>query len=233
MKQVLNAVNVRDPETKEFKSLPALMGPSAYDIAKKGGYTGSEEEFGRLQAAFADAYDRVVTVSKTNAEQMSGVLPINADLLQGKTTTEFVEHRDALTLEEIEASTSLEGKVASAQAVRQIKLDLVDLNTIYTGSISFPSGYADLITCRRVGNVVMFGARMSNMDVPYGSPVMILPEGFRPKDSTYVFVGCSLELDDGNNHESSLFSIFPDGCVYQEKEQRHTRRLTMSCIFVI
>lgn len=145
MKQVLNAVNVRDKETKQFKSLPALMGPSAYDIAKsKGGYSGSEEEFAKLQAAFAESYDRAIMSDEEEYEEELGLIPRNADRLGGKTIDEIVLKEDALTLEEIEASTILTGKIASAQAVRVLndKLSLKQDKIVeVTKTIRFIHGY--------------------------------------------------------------------------------------------
>lgn len=59
----------------------------------------------------------------------------------GGTRHDVLTQSDALTLEEIEASTSLEGKVASADAVKQLNSDLSELkiskqNNINKGSFS-------------------------------------------------------------------------------------------------
>lgn len=54
-----------------------------------------------------------------------GALPsdgtaVNANALNGKSADKYVLHDDALTLEEIAASTNLSGKVASAEAASQL-----------------------------------------------------------------------------------------------------------------
>lgn len=106
-----------------------------------------------------------------------------------------------------------------------------DLNA-KTGTIQFPSGNADLVVCERSGNVVSFGARIGVMNVPYGSPLLILPEGFRPNTSKIITLACSMIVN-GHEYSSSLFGVNRLGEVMQEKENGTVTSLQIYGTFIV
>lgn len=123
----------------------------------------------------------------------------------------------------------------SADNMNHIEEGIYQLNqslTTKTGTIQFPSGNADLVVCERSGNVVSFGARIGIMNVPYGSPLLILPEGFRPNTSKIITLACSMIVS-GHEYSSSLFDVNKLGEVRQEKDNGTVTSLQIYGTFIV
>lgn len=68
----------------------------------------------------ATAANTAADAANTAAQNWSNGTAANANQLNGKSADKYVLHDDALTLEEIQASTDLTGKVASAEAAAKL-----------------------------------------------------------------------------------------------------------------
>lgn len=55
-------LKTKNPTTGAFEDFPVVVGKSAYDTAREGGYQGTEEEFARLLATVASLEARIASL---------------------------------------------------------------------------------------------------------------------------------------------------------------------------
>lgn len=138
---------------------------------------------------------------KTTVDQVisrDGITPLSED---------GVFQDDVLTLEEIEASTDLDGYAASASSVKLIKESLS--TSSYSGEIVWNSAYTwdnyHYCEAHRSGKIMYLQVRAykTSTPIPSGRVILTLPESMRPRENTSALVFNSLYGSETN----SIFGI--------------------------
>lgn len=110
--------------------------------------------------------------------------------------------------------TTASGYTPDALAVKEGFTELNGKLKSVDYDITFPSGVTtDFVHCKRTGNIVDFGFRISSGSIPYGSPLATLPADLHPK---YNILIPSQYLVINDVASTGNVSLMYNGSIFQE-----------------
>lgn len=158
-------------------------------------------------------YDALSDEEKTD-NNMRAILDANPDVVDAKNVNFDNTNTNLIATNTQSAITELNGKLAVQDASAR-------LNPI-NGSLT----YSQL---RKYGKVVTISFRLTDCDIPYGTVICTLPEGYIPSTTWISIFG---QVYDGSSWISGSITIDLGGNIRQEITQNNTKMCIFSGAFI-
>lgn len=204
-KDVDNLVNYYDKTTTDQK----LANIDLTDYLKKTG------DASNTTVAFTEPAD---LAQPTTGEKLSGIIgKVSLAIKNIKTLISLIGNTDISSI----GNGTVTGAISDVNGKLAVQDASARLNPI-NGSLT----YSQL---RKYGKVVTISFRLTDCDIPYGTVICTLPEGYIPSTTWISIFG---QVYDGSSWISGLITIDLGGNIRQEITQNNTKMCIFSGAFI-